>query len=199
MFAFREYVRRVMLHSAPFHGDPEGRKILSMGQATSPTGAGGEVKGEFAIERSTTIAAPPARVFALIENLRNWERWNPNGRADPTVQRAYTGPVAGTGAAMTWRGSRSGAGAMEVTSATPDAEVIVVVSFERPFKVTNRNRFTLEPEGGGTRVTWAMRGPKPLLAKIVGLVMNMERMLGRHFEDGLAALKSLAENPANEP
>jgi len=154
---------------------------------------------EFEIERSTTIVAPPSRVFPLIADLHDWERWNPNGRSDPTIRRTYGGPPAGPGATSTWSGSRSGAGTMEIASATPDAEVIVVVAFDRPFKLTNRNRFTLAPEGDGTRVTWSMRGPKPWLAKIVGLVMSMERMLGKHFDEGLAALKAIAEGRASEP
>ena len=57
--------------------------------------------------------------------------------------------------------------------------------------------FKLQPEGAeATRVTWAMQGPVPYLAKIAHLVFNMDRMVGQDFEDGLANLQAVAQKPA---
>jgi hypothetical protein len=44
-----------------------------------------------------------------------------------------------------------------------------------------------------TRVTWAMRGTKPYVAKVMSIFVNMDRMLGKHFEGGLHSLKTLSE------
>jgi hypothetical protein len=38
-----------------------------------------------------------------------------------------------------------------------------------------------------------MHGPSPYMAKLVGVFMNMDRMIGRDFEAGLANLKARAE------
>jgi hypothetical protein len=38
-----------------------------------------------------------------------------------------------------------------------------------------------------------MQGPTPYIAKIVHLFVNVERMVGKDFETGLANLKTLAE------
>jgi hypothetical protein len=51
----------------------------------------------------------------------------------------------------------------------------------------------MEPRGEATNVTWAMHGPVPFLAKIVHLFIDVDRMVGRDFEAGLANLKALAE------
>ena len=65
-----------------------------------------------------------------------------------------------------------------------------------PFEGHNIVEFTLAPRGDATDVTWAMHGPSPFMAKLVGLFMNMDAMIGRDFEAGLANLKSRAEGAA---
>ena len=44
-----------------------------------------------------------------------------------------------------------------------------------PFEGHNIVEFTLAPKGDATDVTWAMHGPSPFMAKLVGLFMNMDR------------------------
>jgi hypothetical protein len=53
--------------------------------------------------------------------------------------------------------------------------------------------FTLKPEAGATEVTWAMHGPTPFMSKLVQVFFNMDKMVGKDFEDGLNNLKTLAE------
>jgi carbon monoxide dehydrogenase subunit G len=64
-----------------------------------------------------------------------------------------------------------------------------------PFEGHNVVEFTLAPEGAGTRVTWAMHGPSSFLPKLIGIFIDMDRMIGRDFEQGLANLKAIAEKP----
>jgi hypothetical protein len=49
------------------------------------------------------------------------------------------------------------------------------------------------PRGQGTEVTWAMEGASPFIAKLMGVFINMDAMIGRDFEAGLASLQLLAE------
>lgn len=44
-----------------------------------------------------------------------------------------------------------------------------------------------------TNVTWAMRGPMPYMSKLMSIFFNMDRMIGKDFEDGLANLKRTTE------
>jgi hypothetical protein len=149
--------------------------------------------GEFAIERSIRIAASDTTVFELINDLRKWEHWNPNGRGDTAMERTYSGEARGIGAIATWRSRRSGAGKMQITSATPCSEIIVAIDFERPVKVRNVNTFQLTRAGSETILTWSMRGPKPPLAKLLGLIFNVDKAMVKHFDDGLSKLESIAE------
>ena len=61
----------------------------------------------------------------------------------------------------------------------------------------NTAEFTLEPDGAGTRVTWTMVGPKNVLMKVMGVFMNMDKMIGQAFEEGLGNLKALVEKGAS--
>jgi uncharacterized protein YndB with AHSA1/START domain len=146
------------------------------------------------VSRSLSIQAPPERVFALIEDLHAWPQWAPQDRSDATLQRSYSGAARGVGAQSDWtsRGS-GGSGHMVVTAARAPHEVVVQVDFRRPFVAHNLNTFTLEPAGRDTRLTWSMQGSNPLLLRLISLFSSPDRMLGRHFEAGLANLAALAE------
>jgi hypothetical protein len=47
--------------------------------------------------------------------------------------------------------------------------------------------------GESTNVTWAIHGPSPYMSKLMGIFINMDRMIGKDFEAGLANLKTVAE------
>lgn len=147
----------------------------------------------FRVERSTVIAAPPDRVFALIDDLHGFNRWNPWLRKDPAARGTYSGPERGPGARYAWESNEVGTGSMTVVESAAPSHVGLQLDFIKPFEGHNQATFTLQPEGDGTRVTWAMFGPAPFLSKLMDVVVGMDRMIGPDFEAGLAALKTLAE------
>jgi uncharacterized protein YndB with AHSA1/START domain len=149
--------------------------------------------GTFHIQRSVDIQAPPDKVFSLINNFHNWPQWEPQDN-DPTMKRTFSGTESGVGAMSDWSGAgRTGAGHMAITESTTPSSVIVAVDWQRPFTARNINQFTLEPEGSGTKATWSMQGPNLYMMKLMSVFTNMDRMMGEHFEEGLAKLKVAAE------
>ena len=154
---------------------------------------------EFRIARATTIAAPAPVVFAQVNDFHKWEAWNPWGKLDPAVKQTYEGAPAGTGAVYTWSGnSQVGAGRMTVVESRPSDLVRIKLEFFKPMAGTSTADFTFKPEGDQTAVTWTMTGTNSFVAKAVGLVMNMDRMIGGQFEKGLADMKTVAEAAAKE-
>lgn len=164
--------------------------------------------GEFEVTRSTTVAAPPARVRALVEDFRAWRRWSPWEGIDPALRRDYAGPARGPGATYRWEGNRrAGAGRMEVTASTAE-RVEVDLTFLKPFRASSVLTFDLVPAGApeagtdagagedggaGTRVTWTMRGRRTGLLEVLGPLLPMDRLVGKDFERGLAQLRREAE------
>jgi uncharacterized protein YndB with AHSA1/START domain len=148
----------------------------------------------FRIERTTVINAPPEKVYALINDFHEWPKWAPQDREDALMKRTYTGAPAGVGAVSDWSGSgNTGKGHMEITAAEAARQVVVTVDFIKPLVAHNVNTFSLSPEGNGTRVTWAMQGRNAYMMKVMSLAMNMDKMMGQHFESRLANLKAAAE------
>jgi hypothetical protein len=149
----------------------------------------------FRVERSADIAAPPEKIYVLIRDLRRWRDWSPYEKKDPAMQRTLSGPPAGVGAAYAWKGNKEvGEGRMEIIEATLPSQVRLQLDFIAPFQAHNIAEFSLQPQGTITRVTWALSGPSPFITKLIGVFMNMDKMIGGDFETGLAQLKALAES-----
>jgi len=147
----------------------------------------------FRVERSVLIEAPPAAIFPYIDDFRAWADWSPYEKMDPDLAKTYSGSQRGQGAAYAWVGRKAGSGSMEIVRSDPPSKVVIKLDFTKPMTAHNTAEFTLEPQGSGTKVTWAMFGPNTLLSKVMGLFMSMDRLVGPQFEEGLANLKRLAE------
>jgi uncharacterized protein YndB with AHSA1/START domain len=149
---------------------------------------------EYRVARTTTVAAPPAVVFAHVNDFHKWEAWNPWGKIDPAMKHAYEGAPAGVGAMYTWAGNNEvGEGRMTVTESRPSELIRVRLEFLKPFKATSTAEFTFKPEGDRTAVTWSMTGDVNFVAKAIHLFVSMEKMIGGQFEKGLAQMKAVAE------
>lgn len=152
--------------------------------------------GTLRVQRSATIEAPPAKLHALINDMRSFNTWNPYNRKDPSMRGEYKGPQAGPGAEFHFAGNQDvGRGSISIVDATP-SKVTMKLDMLEPFEGHNTVEFMLAPRGEATEVTWSMHGPSPYLARFVGLFMNMDKMIGRDFEAGLANLKARAEAAA---
>jgi uncharacterized protein YndB with AHSA1/START domain len=148
----------------------------------------------FSVQRATSIKAPPEKIFALINDYHNWGSWSPYENRDPTMKRTYSGAATGAGAVYEWDGNKDvGKGRMEVTDTSPPSKVTIKLDFVKPFEAHNIVDFTLEPQGEATNVTWAMHGPAPFVSKVMQVFFNMDKMVGKDFETGLANLKTVAE------
>jgi uncharacterized protein YndB with AHSA1/START domain len=150
----------------------------------------------FRLERTTTIKAPPERVFALINDFQKWSVWSPWDKKDPGMKRSHSGAAQGLGAIYSWEGNKEvGSGRMEIVESKPVSKVSIRLNFLKPFESQNTSEFTLRPKADQTEVVWAMYGPQPFIAKLMSLVVSMEKMVGPDFEQGLAAMKKAAETP----
>jgi len=149
---------------------------------------------DFRVARTALIAAPAPAVFAQVNDYRNWKAWSPYEKLDPAMKKTYEGAAAGTGAIYTWAGnSQAGEGRATITESRPSELIRIKLEFLKPFAATNTAEFTFKPEGERTAVTWSLTGTRNFMFKAVGLFMNMDKMVGSQFEEGLAQLKSVAE------
>ena len=148
----------------------------------------------FTVRRATTVKAPPERIFPLINDFHQWGTWSPYETKDPAMKRTYSGTASGKGAVYAWQGNKNvGSGRMEILDSSVPSKIVIKLDFFTPFEGHNTAEFTMLPQGDVTNVTWLMHGPVPFMAKIMHVLMNIDRMVGKDFEIGLANLKRLTE------
>lgn len=149
----------------------------------------------FRVERTQHIAAPPEKIFPLIADFHEWEKWSPYEKLDPAMKKSFSGASSGKGAVYEWEGnSQAGTGRIEVTDAQSPAQVTLSLHMIKPFGCHNVVVFSIDKQPEGTDVTWAMEGAQPFMGKVMSLFMNMDKMVGGQFEEGLAQLKTVAES-----
>lgn len=163
------------------------------------------------IERSTVIAAPADAITPLLANLHRWVEWSPWEGQDPNLQRTYGGEPGSVGSTYAWKGNRkAGAGDMIVTRIAP-TEVGLDLRFTAPFKSSstctfrlteneneneNENEDTVEhpdANAGRTRVVCSMTSPQNLASRVMGVFIDMDKLIGGDFEKGLAKLRAAVE------
>lgn len=149
---------------------------------------------DFRVERSATMRAPATAAYAQVNDFHRWRDWSPWEKVDPQLKRSYEGPRAGSGAQYAWVGNKDvGEGRMTIVESRPGELVRIKLEFFKPFAAVNDAQFSFKPSGDATAVTWSMTGRNNFLAKAICLFVDMDRMVGGMFEQGLAQMKAVVE------
>jgi hypothetical protein len=160
----------------------------------------------FSVRRAALVKAAPEKIFSLINDFHQWGSWSPYENKDPAMKRSFSGASAGRGAVYAWDGNNNvGSGRMEILDSSAPSKIVIKLDFFRPFEGHNTAEFTMLPQGGATHrttdpttdvttnVTWLMHGPAPFMSRLMQVFMNIDHMIGKDFEVGLANLKRLTE------
>jgi uncharacterized protein YndB with AHSA1/START domain len=148
----------------------------------------------FSVQRTLNVRAPAEKIFPLINDFHQWGSWSPYENRDPAMKRNYSGPASGKGAVYGWEGNKNvGSGRMEILEASAPSKIVIKLDFFTPFEGHNTAEFTMLPQGDDTTITWLMHGPAPFMNKMMQVFMNLDNMIGKDFEVGLANLKRLTE------
>jgi hypothetical protein len=148
----------------------------------------------FQVARTANIKAPPEAIFPLIDSLRAGEKWSPYYRKDPAMKGTYGGPERGAGATFDFAGNKDvGSGRVTVIGSEAPGKVTMRLQMFKPIAADNVVEFTLVPRGDATEVTWSMQGRQPFVGKVMGLVFDMDKMIGTDFATGLGNLKAIVE------
>jgi uncharacterized protein YndB with AHSA1/START domain len=146
------------------------------------------------VQRSVSINAPPERIFSLISDFHQWVTWSPYEQKDPAMKRTYSGTERGRGAVYAWDGDKNvGSGRMEILEASAPQKIVIKLDFFTPIEGHNTAEFTMLPQGDGTHVTWLMHGPANFMSRLIQVFMNLDNLIGKDFEAGLANLKTITE------
>ncbi len=146
------------------------------------------------VEKSITIDAPTSVVFANVSCLDKWPAWSAWDAMDPEMKNEYSENPCGIGAWNSWDGPQTGKGKQTIDEINGNESIIMSLVFEG-FEGTNYANWKFEEVEEGTKVTWTFDGaPSPFLFRPMNLMMK--GVLEKSYEDGLNALKDVAENGA---
>ncbi len=153
--------------------------------------------GHFRITRRISINAPAELAFEQVNDLHLWQEMSPFVKMDPDANYSFDGPRAGVGTSLSWVGNKEvGEGRMTVLESEPNELVRMKLEFFKPLAATHTTAFTFVETGGQTEATWSMYGASKFMCKALGLFINMDKMIGHQFEEGLAQMKANAERKA---
>jgi hypothetical protein len=149
----------------------------------------------FRVQRAATVNAAAEKIFPLINDFHRWGAWSPYETRDSGMKRSYSGAESGVGAVYGWDGNNNvGSGRMEILNASAPSKIVIKLDFLKPFEAHNIAEFTMLPQADATNVTWAMHGPSSLMSRLMQVFIDLDGMIGKDFEAGLANLKRLTEN-----
>lgn len=149
---------------------------------------------DYMIFREVTIDATPEVIFPYVNNAKKMDTWNPWIELDPNVRMEFSGPEEGVGAKTSWSGGEKlGTGSATVTESIPPSVVRTQLEYTEPHVMTQRAEISLTPSGKQTVVRWSVSGENPFIGRVICFFMNMDKMIGGIFENGLNNLKAKVE------
>ena len=157
--------------------------------------------GHWEIQTSTTINAPPAKIYADIAALNTWFEWTAwNRDKDPECENTYHGPRTGVGSTWKWVGDPNGLGkgSMVITKADPATGIEYDINLEG--FPTCKGSIELKTVEHGTEVVWQSSGTSgggmfvELMMKYMTAFGTMESTMLAEYDFGLKNLKYRAES-----
>src|SRR5690606_28650964 len=142
------------------------------------------------VSRSTDIAAPPEKIFAIVGDLRRFNEFSPWAELDPGTKYTFEGPVSGIGQQMNWTSQNTDIGSGSQTIVAHEPPNFVETQLDFGTRGKSVARFDLVPSTSGTNVTWTFSSDldgSP--AKWFGL--TLDRRIGADYEKGLFKLKTI--------
>lgn len=154
------------------------------------------VKSDYAVEREISINKPKNEVFQYIKYLKNQDNFSVWAKMDPQMKKEYVGTDATVGFVSKWNSTKDdvGVGEQEILKIKEGERIDFELRFLEPMEGTNYAYMTTEQVSEAqTKVKWGFTGKVPYPMNSMLLLMDMEEMLGKDFETGLANLKGVLE------
>ncbi|WP_452597674.1 SRPBCC family protein [Pontimicrobium sp. MEBiC01747] len=150
---------------------------------------------KYSVERSISINKPLPEVFQYLKLIKNQNDWSPWKKKDPDMMQEYIGTDGEVGFISKWEGNKDvGTGEQEIKRIVENETIEAQLRFYKPWKSQSDAFTKVEDMGNGlTKVTWGFSGVNKPPSNIFFLFFNMDKTVGKDFEEGLEALKAILE------
>ncbi|MDD7884909.1 SRPBCC family protein [Flavivirga sp. 57AJ16] len=150
---------------------------------------------KYQVNRSIIINKPLPEVFQYLKHIKNQDDWSPWKKKDPNMKQEFVGNDGEIGFVAKWDGNKDvGLGEQEITNIVENDRVETRLRFFRPWKSESDAIISVEDVGRAkTKVTWGFSGKNKVPTNIFMLLYNVDKHVGKDFEEGLTSLKTILE------
>jgi hypothetical protein len=147
------------------------------------------------IEKEIVINKPKQQVFDYIKLLKNQSNYSVWSKMDPNMKSSFTGTDGTIGFVSSWEGNKDvGKGSQTITAIAEGQKLETDLKFIEPWESTAKAYMnTNAVNDSTTKVTWGFKSKMAWPMNITKLFMNMEKMLGDDYQNGLNNLKAVME------
>lgn len=152
----------------------------------------------YKVTREIFVSAPPKAVFDVMADFKRFKDWSPWQKRDLHLKETIDGAPGTVGSNYRWTGNKQvGEGSMRMTRVDAPRTVEIALEFLKPFQSRCKTTWSVAPQGGegkGSVVTWSMEGERTkLIEHVMGFIFNMDKLIGKDFDEGLENLKRIIE------
>jgi len=151
------------------------------------------VPKNFSFEKTVTIDAPIDSVWVNVNSLTALDKWSPWNDHDPVMKKELKGTDGTVGAMQSWESTIVGTGSQTIATIEKPTLFETDLNFYKPQKSHGKAFVKLVSEGTRTKATWGMTGNMPYPMNLMHLFMNMDKMMGKDWNNGLNKLKKISE------
>lgn len=130
--------------------------------------------GKYEVQSSRVINAPAPLLFREVADPANWKTWNA-WREIKGINMKVTGEGPGEGAGITWQADDIRDGRIKNTAVIPynsiEQELVMQTIIGEADGIV---KWTFEPEGDQTRVTWRLEGEQSFKEKLAFTVQDQD-------------------------
>jgi uncharacterized protein YndB with AHSA1/START domain len=151
----------------------------------------------YTIEKEITINKPKTEVFNYIKLLKNQVNYSKWMMTDPNARLTYRGIDGNVGSVIAWDSDNKqvGKGEQETTRLLDGERVDCEIRFEKPFEgKSTTSMVTTKISQNETKVQWFFKGDLNYMMKLMHLILNLKKGLGKDLQTSLNNLKSVFES-----
>ncbi len=150
---------------------------------------------KYYVNRSIVINKPLSDVFRYLKHIKNQDEWSPWKKKDPNMKQEFIGNDGEVGFIAKWEGNKDvGLGEQEIMSIVDDESIETRLRFFRPWKSESDAAISVSEVGvKKTKVTWGFSGVNKVPSNIFMMLYNVDKHVGKDFEEGLTSLKEILE------
>lgn len=150
----------------------------------------------FEVNRSIIVNKPISEVFDYLKYIKNQDDWSPWKKKDPNMKQTFEGIDGEVGFTSKWEGNKVvGSGEQEIKRIVENERIETELRFLKPWKSQSDAYLrVVSLDSEETNVTWGFSGKNKFPFSIFMLFMNMDKAVGKDFEEGLSNLKQQLEN-----